>query len=294
MSVDDPASIHTEGDPALDPAADPAFTPGGAAPPDDDSARAPGVIRRVLRQTSYDLLIFRRNPASTFFTVILPVIFLVVFTTLFGNETLANGAKVATLYVPGILSLSIIAATAVNLAINMTSRRERGVLKRLRGTPMPPWVFIASQAIAGLVISMFMTALIVFIGRVIYRVELNVEGIPSLLISLVIGAVSFGAIGLALTVIIPSEDASPAVTNAIFLPLYFISDVFIPAEQAPDWISRVAEVFPVLHLSKALQVSFDPFAEGPVWPWGHWLVLAAWGAFGLAVALTRFRWTPRR
>jgi ABC-2 type transport system permease protein len=239
-------------------------------------------------------LIFRRNPAGAFFTVVLPLIFLVIFTSMFGNEEMSNGVRLATLYVPGILSLAVISATTVNLAITMTARRERGMLKRVRGTPIPSWIFIASQALTGLTISLVMTVIIVGLGRVAYDVSLNLDSVPSLLLTLVIGAASFSALGLALTTVCPSEEAAPAVTNAIMLPLYFISDVFIPGDQVPETISTIASVFPVQHMSRALQESFDPFVAGTPWPWQHWLVIAAWGLFGATVALKTFRWTPRR
>ena len=248
----------------------------------------------LLRQANLDLLIFRRNPAATFFTVILPLIFLLLFTSIFGNDEIEPGVRAATFYVPGILALAIISATGVNLAMTITTRRERGILKRVRATPIPPWVFIASQAIAGFVLSVIMTVIIVLIGRVLFSVSLNVNGIPSLLITLLIGAFSFAAIGLALTSIIPSEDAAPAVTNAIFLPLYFISDVFIVGGDTPTFIQRIGDIFPVKHLSNALQESFDPFAESAPFPWENWLVIAAWGVVAAVITLRTFRWTPRR
>ncbi len=253
-----------------------------------------GIAGRLRQQVQFDLLIFRRNPASTFFTVILPLIFLVIFTSIFGNETLANGAKVATLYVPGILALAIISATTVNLAITMTARRERGILKRVRGTPMPPWVFVASQAVAGFALSVLMTVLITVVGWLLFGVTLNGQGVPSLIITVLIGAMSFAVMGLALTAIIPSEEAAPAVTNALMLPLYFISDVFIPGDQIPEWVQSVASLFPVKHLSLALQESFDPFADVAPWPWENWLVITAWGALAALVAIRGFRWIPRR
>lgn len=253
-----------------------------------------GALSKVLHQFNFDLLIFRRNPAATFFTVILPLIFLVIFTSIFGNNELPNGASVATLYVPGILTLAIVSATSVNLAITMTTRRERGVLKRIRSTPIPPWVFIASQMLAGAAIAAVMTVIITVMGRVLYGVELQWATFPSLVISLIIGAMSFAAIGLALTTIIPSEDAAPAVTNAIFLPLYFISGVFIPDTEVPGWVTTVGNLFPVSHLNQALQESYNPFAEGAAWPWNHWLVIAGWGLVGAVATLWKFRWTPNR
>ena len=251
-------------------------------------------LAAVGRQLNFDLLIFRRNPAATFFTVILPLIFLVLFTSIFGNGTLENGAQVATLYVPGILTLAIVSATAVNVAITMTTRRERGVLKRVRGTPISPATFILSQSLAGTVIAFVMTLVISIIGRLAYGVSLQLVTLPSLIISVIIGAMAFAAIGLAMTTIIASEDAAPAVTNAVFLPLYFVSGVFIPNEGVPDWVQTVGNLFPVSHLNQALQESYNPFADGPAWPWNHWLVILGWGAVAAVIALKRFRWTPNR
>lgn len=251
-------------------------------------------VSRIVRQVNYDLLIFRRNPAATFFTVILPLIFLVLFTSIFGNGELANGAKVATVYVPGILTLAIASATLVNPAITMTTRRERGMLKRVRSTPIPPWVFVLSQALSGVVLAAIMTVVITLIGRVLYGVELQFETLGNLLISLLVGAMAFSALGLAMTTIIPTEDAAPAVTNAIMLPLYFISGVFVPSGDVPGWVNTVGNLFPVAHLNQALQESYDPFAESAAWPWNHWLVIAGWGLFGVIMTLKTFRWTPNR
>lgn len=248
----------------------------------------------VARQLNFDLLIFRRNPAASFFTVVLPLIFLFLFTSIFGNGTLDNGAKVSTLYVPGILTLAIVSATAVNVAITMTTRRERGVLKRVRGTPVSPAVFILSQSLAGTVIAFVMTVIISIIGRIVYGVSLHLATLPSLIISVTIGAMAFAAIGLAMTTIISSEDAAPAVTNAVFLPLYFVSGVFVPNEGVPEWVQTVGNLFPVSHLNQALQESYNPFADGAAWPWNHWLVIIGWGAVAGAIAVKRFRWTPNR
>ena len=248
----------------------------------------------LLRQANFDLLIFRRNPAATFFTVILPIIFLLLFTSIFGNQENEFGVRAATGYVPGILALAIVSATGVNLAITMTTRRERGVLKRVRSTPIPSWVFIASQAMAGFVLSVIMTVVIVLIGLVLFDVSVNINGIPSLVITVFIGALSFAAIGLALTSIIPSEDAAPAVTNAIFLPLYFVSDVFIVGADTPGFIETIGNIFPVKHLSNALMESFDPLAASAPFPWENWLVIAAWGIACAVITVRTFRWTPRR
>ena len=252
------------------------------------------MISKVLHQAKFDLLIFRRNPAATFFTLILPLIFLVLFTALFGNNTTADGIKVSTFYVPGILALAIVSATAVNLAITMTTRRERGVLKRIRSTPLPSWVFIASQAIGGLVLSILMTLIISVLGTTVYGAEFPIASLPSLVITLIVGATSLTAVGLAMTVIIPSEDAAPAVTNAIMLPLYFISGIFVPDDDIPSWVSDIGSLFPVSHLNQALQEFYLPQPDGADLPRNHWLVIAGWGIVCAGIALKWFRWTPRR
>ena len=250
-------------------------------------------LQQLKTQASFDLLMFRRNPAATFFTVVFPLIFLFLFTSIFGNETLPNGSRVATLYVPGILTLSIVSATLVNLAMTMTVRRERGVLKRVRGTPLQPWVFVTAQGLAGLAISVFMAVLVIGIGRVVFDVSVRPASLASLGLSILLGATCFSALGLALTSIISSENAAPAVTNAVVLPLYFISDVFIVGDK-PRALEIVANLFPIQHLASAMSESFDPFATGIPWPIYHWLVVMAWGLFGLLVTLKTFRWTPRR
>ena len=127
-----------------------------------------------------------------------------------------------------------------------------------------------------------------------FDVSVNGDGIPSLLLSILLGASAFAAIGLALTSIIPSEDAAPAVTNAIFLPLYFVSDVFIVSDDTPQIIQTIGDLFPVKHLSLALQESFNPLDPDTPWPWEHWLVVAGWGLFGAVVTIRTFRWTPKR
>lgn len=241
----------------------------------------------------FALLAFRRNPAATFFTVALPLIFMVLFGVIFGDEVMDNGAKVATFQVPGILALSVISATFVNLGISTTFKRELGQLKRIRSTPMPPLVYLLGQVAAVFVITALMTVLVTLLGRAAFGVVYNAETTPVFLVSLFLGTLAFSALGFAVTAIIPSQDAAPAVLNGLVLPLYFISDVFVNVDD-DSMISRIASFFPVKHLSQSLQDSFNPFIESVEIPWTNWLVLAAWGLFGVVATLRFFRWTPRR
>jgi ABC-2 type transport system permease protein len=251
--------------------------------------------RLVWHQFRYDQKVFWRNPAAVFFTVMLPLIFLFIFATIFGNDTIParHDLKVSTYYVPGIMTLALSSATLVSLAISLTRSREDGVLKRLRGTPVPAWVVVAGRVGNSIVVSSLMIVLVTAIGRIVYGVKVPVETIPALLAALLVGAAAFSCLGFALTALIPSEEAAPAVTNALVLPLYFLSGVFIPETEIPKGVLDVAGVFPIRPLFEALLTGFDPFTKGAGFELGHLAVVAAWGIGGLLIATRTFRWTPR-
>ena len=249
----------------------------------------------VLHQFRYDQKTFWRDPASVFFTVLLPLIFLFIFATIFGNDTIEElgGIKTSTYYVPSIITLAVVSATMVSPAISLTQDRENGVLKRVRGTPLPSWVFIAGRVGNAVVISLLMAVVLTLIGRVAYDVAIPDSTLPAALLTLVVGAAAFNCIGIALTVAIPSRDAAPAVTNAVALPLYFISGIFIPETEIPDGVLHVADAFPFRHFFDALFEAFDPATTGSGLEPGNLAVVVLWGVAALLVAARWFRWTPR-
>ncbi|HET8976118.1 MAG TPA: ABC transporter permease [Solirubrobacterales bacterium] len=249
----------------------------------------------ALHQFRYDQKVFWRNPASVFFTVLFPVIFMVIFNLIFGSDYIEElGLYTSTYYVPAIITLAVVGATTQSLAINLTQDRERGLLKRVRGTPLPTTAFVAGRVGNSLVISVLMLALVAALGRVAYDVELPSTTIPGILVTLAVGASAFSCIGFALTTIIPSEDAAPAVTNATVLPLYFISGVFIPESEIPEGVLHVADLFPIRHFFEAFFTAWDPSTTGAGIEWGDLAVVAGWGLAALAIAIWRFRWEPHR
>jgi len=249
----------------------------------------------VGHQFRYDQKTFWRNPASVFFTVMLPLIFLFIFATIFGNETVdERGVKTTTYYVPAIMALAVISATTVSLAIRLTEDREDGILKRVRGTPLPSWAFIASRVGNSLVVSLLMVVLVAVIGKLVYDVSIPDRTLPAVLVTLALGAASFSCLGFALTAAIPSQDAAPAITNATVLPLYFISGVFIPDSEIPSGVLHVADAFPIRHFFEAFFTAWDPNTTGAGFELGHLAIVLAWGLAGLLAALLAFRWEPRR
>lgn len=252
-------------------------------------------VALVAHQFRYDQKVFWRNPASVFFTVLLPLIFLFIFATIFGNDEIEElgGIATTTYYVPAILTLGIVSATMVSLAISLTVDRENGVLKRTRGTPLPSRVFIAGRVGNALVLSLLSLVVLSVIGWGVYSVEIPWERLPAVLVTLAVGAVSFCSLGIALSAAIPSEQAAPPITNVMVLPLYFLSGVFIPESEIPEGVLNVADVFPIRHFFEAFLKAWDPATVGSGFAWGDLAFVAAWGAVGFALAIRFFRWTPR-
>lgn len=258
-------------------------------------AQPRGRLGLVLHQARYDLLAFLRNSQARFFTLILPILFLVILVSVFGNHRVGpngTGVKASTYYVPGISAMAVIAGSFVNLVISITAQRESGVLKRRRSTPVPAWVLIAGRTLTAIVVSLVVTVVVLLIGRFGYGVKLPTSTIPGVVVTAVVGAITFCCLAYALTTAIHSADAAQPMVQAIMLPLYFISGVFIPNVNLPNWLRDIAEVFPVQHLTDGLHHAFDPGTQGAGIVWSDLGVLTLWAAAGLAIALTRFAWTP--
>jgi ABC-2 type transport system permease protein len=252
---------------------------------------------RILVQLRSDLKVFVRTPAALFFTAILPVVFLTLFVAIFGNERAGGdygNVRVATLQVPAFIALAVVSSSFVGLAIGLTTVREMGVLKRIRGTPAPPWLVFAGRIGTAIVSAIVVTAILCAIGAVAFGVRIPTETMPGLLLTLFAGAGAFCALGIAYTRLISSEDAAPAMTNAVVLPLYFISGVFVPVSELPDGLRQVADVLPVKPFVDALIEAFDPRTTGLGIDGPDLLVLAAWGIAGLLLAMRFFVWTPRQ
>lgn len=249
----------------------------------------------VLHEMRFAQKIFWRNPASVFFTALLPIIFLLIFATIFGNDEIAelDGLKTTTYYIPAIVTLAVISATMVSLATNLTIARENGQLKRGRGTPLPPWVFIAGRVGNAIVVSVLMLVLVTLIGKILYGAPIPWERMPAVIVTLLVGAASFCCLGIAMTAIIPSREAAPAVTNVITLPLYFISGIFIPESEIPDGVLAFANHFPIRDFFEAFFSAYNPNTVGSGFEWGDLMIVGIWGLAGLLLAIRYFRWTPR-
>jgi ABC-2 type transport system permease protein len=254
------------------------------------------MMRTVFRQVRYTNKTFWRNPASAFFTFAFPLLFLVIFTTLLGNSdvqlTSTETIKSSTYYVFGMAAFGMISACYTNIAISVVFAREEGVLKRLRGTPLPPGAYLTARVIHAALVGFLLVAITVVFGVVAYGAYVpSGSDLALFVLTLVVGAACFAAIGLAVTGLIPNADAGPPIVNAVILPLLFLSGVFIVIESdAPAWVLWVGRIFPVKHLVDAMRESY----LGLTFHWGDLAVLAAWAIAGVVVAARTFKWEPGR
>jgi ABC-2 type transport system permease protein len=232
-------------------------------------------------QFRFERKLFWRNPSAAFFNFVLPLLLLVLIATAFSTQS-----DELEVLIPGIAGMGVLATTFTALAFNLTLLRDEGVLKRIRGTPIPAGAYLAGFIGSATLNAVLQVALVVVIGNLLYGVDWPHD--PLLLLGFtLLGVVCFAALGVAFSHAIPNEDAAPAYTNAIFLPLIFISGVFYSAEDLPESLKAIAEALPLKHL-------IDGLSAGIVGGGGDTttaaLVVAAWAAVALFLAVRFFRW----
>jgi ABC-2 type transport system permease protein len=266
------------------------------------------VLAQTLRQFRFTNTAFWRNPASAFFTFAFPLMFLVIFTSLLGEGQVEFGPlelDTSTYYVGTMAAFGVISACFTNIAVSTTFSRDQGLLKRLRGTPLPAGAYLGARVLHAMVVGAILVALTLAFGAVVYDSPLPTGGhLFEFATTFLVGSLSFAALAFALTAAIPNAEASPPIVNAVILPLLFLSGIFIPMnDDAPAWMRVTSDLFPVKHFSLAMRAAFlgdvtAPTPLGPVraFPFDWWdvAIVAAWGLAGLVVAARTFSWEPRR
>jgi ABC-2 type transport system permease protein len=250
----------------------------------------------VLHQVRFDLLSLVRNRRARVFTFVFPVALLVIFASVWGDQTVGSGADRGTLvsyYVPGLTGLAIITACFASVAIGVAAQREAGILKRRRATPVPPWVLVAGRSLSTVVVALALTVLLAAIGRIAYGVEINAQAIPGLLITAIVGSVAFCCLGYALSTVLTTPDSGAPIINLALLPLFLISGIYYPNVDFPAWLQDLARAFPVEPLTNGLHQAFGSGASGIGLSASNLGILAAWGIAGLLIAVRRFSWLPK-
>ncbi len=251
------------------------------------TASGPSWGRVAWRQYRLERKMFWRNPSAAFFNFLLPLLFLAMFGAIFAGQQ-----EKLDVIVPGIAGMSVMSTTFTAIAMNLTFLREQGILKRVRGTPMPSSAYLASLAGNAITNTALQIAIVVVAGRVFFH-----TGWPRDLLSLgvfvALGAACFAALGVALAHAIPNFESAPAYVNAVFLPTIVISGVFYDAKGAPAVLHDIAQGLPLKHLidglSGAMVKGHGVGSHGTAI-----LVLALWGAVGAVLAVRGFSWDRRR
>lgn len=275
-------------------AAAPAAAGSSAGVDGDDAVAFPSWWSQVWVQTRAQNRVFWRTPVAAFFTLFLPLIMMVLFNALFdGNVQTPDGElSVSQFYTAGLAAFTAVSATYTNLANLIPMRRDDGILKRVRGTPLPPSAYLAGVVSSALLVATAGSAFMLTLGVVVYDLEIEADKLPAAVVTFVVGIVAFSLLGLAIAGVIPSASSAPAAANATILPLAFISNVFIPLEDPPAWLEVTGDIFPLKPFVVAFQAAFNPFTEAPAFRWERLAVVGAWAVFGAVVALTKFNWEP--
>jgi ABC-2 type transport system permease protein len=244
-------------------------------------------------QVRYEQRAFWRNRARAFFAFLMPIMFLVVFASIFGHSHISSRAGIPynDFFVPGILAYGVIATTFFNIAISTAILRDQGVLKRMQGTPLPRWAYVAGRIGSAGVTTLAMTVLTLAIGRVGYGVQLRSATVAGFLVALVLGTACFTTLGIGIVRFIRNADAAPAVLNVAILPLTFISGIWFTTDNQPAWLRHVAAVFPVHALADALQYAFNPHTTGSGIKGADVRTMAIWLAVGIFL-MVRFLRQP--
>ncbi len=247
-------------------------------------------MRLLLHELRNQQRLFWRSRESAFFTFLLPIILLVVLGSVYGDEEI-DGEPAAPYLVAGLIGFGVVATSFAGLAINLVIRRESGVLKRVRGTPLPASTYLGAVVLSELIVIAIQVVVQILIGR--YVLDAGLPRSPGgLAVALLLGAVAFAALGLAVTGLVRSAEGSSAVVNAIYLPMVFISGTFFSVSALPGFLEAIADVLPLTYLLELLR-SLIIGGESLGSSLTAIGVVALWGAIGVAAALRTFRWEPR-
>jgi ABC-2 type transport system permease protein len=246
----------------------------------------------VARQVRYEQLTFWLNPIGALLTIGFSVVFIVIFLSTSGHSTVGYLAHInlGQYYLPAFATYGIMAACFNILAIQLVNRREMGLLKRLRLSPLPTWILLAAIFVSSVIVAGIQIVLVLLVGRFGYNVHGPVQ-VGTFVLVLVVGMLSFTALGVGISTLVPNTDAAGPVVSLVFFILVALSGLYFPIKSSSG-LATFTDFFPIRHLITASVDSFNGIPGTSVW--NDLLVLVLWGAAGVLVSLRRWEWAPRR
>lgn len=247
-------------------------------------------MRLLVRQVRAEQRVFWRNREASIFTFALPLV-LLGFLGLVGRNRTVAGGTYASFIVPGMLGLAVVLTTFAGLAITLVIRRERGVLKRVRGTPLPPASYLGGLVGSNVVVLVLESAIVIVVGALALDVRIP-GGAWEAILLVAGGAAMFATLGIALSSFIPTAEGASALVNAVYVPMLLLSGAFFPVSSLPAAVEWIAAALPLTHLLDALRSVYrDGGMSGD--DLAGLLVPLAWAVAGALLAMRRFRWEPR-
>jgi ABC-2 type transport system permease protein len=253
-------------------------------------------IALLVRWTTARFKILLRGPRGAFFTFIFPLIFLVIFDAANSGSTLTvTGGKVnfVQFYTPGIAVFAVTTSCYQGLIILIANLRDQGVLKRVRGTPLPPWIYLTALVGAAILAALVSVLLMFVVAVPAFGFHIYPKLLPAAIVTLLLGAASITGIALAVSCFVDRPESAQPIAGITLFPLLFVSGVFYPLETAPDWLQKVAHFFPLSHLAQGFEQCFSPHTDGLGFSGAHLGVLAIWWVVGTLYAARHFRWEKR-
>jgi ABC-2 type transport system permease protein len=256
----------------------------------------------ALAQGNIELKQFFRTRESLVFTLLFPIMLMIIFGSIFKSIVIAPGVTLSQYFVTGMIASGFLATGFQNLAITIPIERDRGVLKRYRATPMPKWAYFAGKAISVVGLAIVATILLLIVAVLFYGIKLPDTAAKwgTFAWVSILGLIGFSLLGVAMSSAARTGRSAPAVVTPIALVLQFTSGVFFEYDQLPAWMQQFAAIFPLKWVTQGLRSVFlpDSFAAEEVahsWELGKTaIVLAAWCLGGLILCLLTFRWTTKR
>jgi ABC-2 type transport system permease protein len=250
----------------------------------------------VLHVTRYNLRAYLRNRKARMLTLVIPLVLLGLLAGVFhGGETTVSGVTIdyRQFFVPSVVVFSLTLTTLAMLVATVVSQRELGITKRRRATPLPAWALILSQSLTVVLMAIGTVVVLLLVAGVAFDVTVPLKGVPTLVLGVVGGAAAFCGLGYALSTFADSADSAQPMIQLITFPLFFISGIWIPLAELPNWLQVIAKIFPVEHVADLVHRSFvGAVPLGPVLL--DFAVLLAWAVVGATVAARRFVWLPPR
>jgi ABC-2 type transport system permease protein len=242
-----------------------------------------------LHELRFQQLIFWRNRESAVFGFVFPPMLFLLLGAVYDGTI--DGVPAADRLLVGMIGYGCANTAFGVLAITLVIRRESGVMKRLRATPLPAATYLAAFLVSTLLVFLLQIVVIVALGMLLYNAQ-GAESWAAVIPVLLLGAIVFAGLGFGIASLIRSAEGSSAVVNLIVLPMAFLSGSFGPTSGYPELLQRIADVLPLTYLIDLTEAAYlrgEPFTDNPT----AVAVLVAWGLAGYAVAARRFGWEPR-